>query len=211
MNSQYEYYDHALGDEAKALLGKVRLASANLGKYNWYAAGVASSPMPSQHDMTLTGFLSACEARLGGVDMEEALRVGMREVTRLAYYDGAGNYKRAGGEMRPTVVMVMSQAVIQEEMVPLWYDDTSETDYLVVEDAEVSEQLRAVVDVTLEGVEHRAVSRYLFDGDADERGWQSRMAIEYGITREGFRRQLKRGLAKVGEAWTQEISGLASS
>ncbi len=211
MNSQYEYYMSVLGGDAKALLGKVRLASANLGKYNWYAAGVASSPMPSQYDMTTVGFLSACEARLNGVEMEEALRVGMREVTRLAYYDGAGNFKRAGGEERPTVVMVMSQAAISDDMVPLWYDDTSETDYLHVEDEEISQQLRSVVDVTLTGVEHRAVVRYLFDGDADSYGWQSRVAIEYGITREGFRRQLKRGLAKVGEAWTQEISGLVSS
>jgi hypothetical protein len=201
MNSQYEYYEGVLGDEAAALLGRVRLASANLGKYNWYAAGTACAPMPSVNDMTRTGWLSACEARLRGVSMEEALRVGMREVTKLAYFDAAGNFKRAGGEDRPHVPMTMAQAVIQDDMVPLWYDDTSQAAYLHVEDEEISSQLRYVVDVTLEGVEHVAVSRFLFDGDADERGWQSRMAIEYGLSREGFRRQLKRGLEKVGEAW----------
>jgi hypothetical protein len=201
MQSQHEYYEGVLGDEANALLGRVRLASANLGKYNWYAAGAASSPMPSVNDMTRTGWLSACEARISGETMEESLRVGMREVTRLAYYDAAGNIKRAGGEERPTYPMTMAQAVIQDDMVPLWYDDTSQADYLHVEDEEVTNQLRYIVDVTLEGAEHVAVTRFLFDGDADERGWQSRMAIEYGMTREGFRRRLKRGLEKVGEAW----------
>jgi hypothetical protein len=211
MNSQHEYYEWRIGGEADALWGKVRLASANLGKYNWYAASAACSPLPSIPDMTVTGWLSACEARMNGETMEDSLRIGMREVTRLAYYDGAGNIMRAGGEDRPTIPMVMAQAVIQEDMVPLWYDDTSQEDYLHVEDEEVSRQIRYVVDVTLEGVEHTAVSRFLFDADTDERGWQSKMATEYGLSREGFRRQLKRGLEKVGEAWTLEISGLASS
>ena len=212
------YYEHALPPgEATTLLGKVRLAAANMGRYDWFAAGSRAAPMPTVDDMARVAYLQAAEARLRGDSIEESVKVGMREASRLAWHDGSANIKRLrypNDDGHRTLAMTLSGIDVKPADVPAWGDSETEVAYRSVEEAEVTQQLRMHVDVVLADhpVEHRAVVRYLFDDGTDEWGWQRRTADEYGLSREGFRKQLARGLEKVGATWRQQqtpANGLA--
>ena len=202
MTREYDWYLAHLGqDTVEELRGKLKLAIARMGKYNWYAASIESNGGPDVGEMWTVAFLFAAEAMMDGeTEVHEAMKIGLREAVRLAQHDSAAylyhpaSYKEDFHIESRTIV-----SDLQFDSDHIWTDDDGQRSYHQVESGIDGSILRQQVSDLLTGFERDAVLALLDDPDSDEYGWRARIAADLGWSRETFNTRLKRGLKTVRE------------
>lgn len=202
MTLHYDYYSDLLGEaRVSELYSKLKLAIARLKKWNWYAASIESTGGPDTSELQVVAFLFAAEALVDGEeDIHEAMKVGLRESTRLAQHDAAAylyrgpTYQETGHVESRTILSDLTH----DDHAPVWTDGDGTDDYNQVENDIDRDILRLKVSEHLTGPERDVVLALLDDPDSGEYGWKARQAATLGWSRETFNTRLARGLATIG-------------